>query len=759
MASNLTAQIGALYNSGTATGLTDRQLLERFATRRDAAAELAFATLVERHGPMVLRACQGILRDDHEALDAFQATFLVLARKGRSRSLWVRDSLAPWLHRVACRAAGRARHAAARRRTVEKTAAALALAQSRTSRDDSPELASLLHEEVNRLPHPFRAAVVLCDLEGRSCQEAAHLLDCPVGTLASRLARGRQRLRDRLRRLGLAPEPALLAAIPKTPLPPSLIDATTLSAVRFLSTQTIHQGSAAATKLALEVLSSMTIARTLKIALVLLALTSSTTAVVSLALAARQAPSPEAENQPKAPFAAPNAAIDDPPSVPKPAKPESVLNEVGKLEASTTTDVYYKLRHNTRILSILPDGARVTKGQLVCELDNDGLNETLDNQVPLTKAAESASNLAKLDLEIAETSLKEFEQGGFPLDLKNAKTEIALAESGITKAEERLKRTQSARDSLSAILAKQGGPKTPADVVAGLDLDDRLASAEQALSRENFSLDIARSKQDSLLKFAKAKTIQQLRKEIEKARGLLSTKQAAYEREQSRENSLKRGIADLHILAPADGMIVLANDPSRPRESAPQISEGATLRERQKIFSVLDLAAPIRVVAQVYESMITQITPGLTVRIKVDAFPSKTFSGVIESIAPLPGPTSFPGFVVSTYTTRVSIKNGFPALLPGMTAKIEIPIDERNPTLYVPVSALVRYDNKDHLAIHREVGIEVDWREVTLGQTKGDRVEIKQGLKPGEIVAFDPARYLNEVQQRKIFLSPPRPKP
>lgn len=89
-----------------ATGLTDRQLLERFATHHDQVGELAFEVLVERHGPMVLRACRSIARDEHDAMDAFQATFLVLVRK--RGSLWVQDSLGPWLHRVACRAAGRA---------------------------------------------------------------------------------------------------------------------------------------------------------------------------------------------------------------------------------------------------------------------------------------------------------------------------------------------------------------------------------------------------------------------------------------------------------------------------------------------------------------------------------------------------------------------------------------------------------------------------------------------------------------------------
>lgn len=95
--------IDTLLNVGAAGGLTDAQLLERFTTRRDEAAELAFAILVNRHGPMVLRVCQAVLREPYDAEDAFQATFLVLVRK--ARGLWVRESLGPWLHQVAHRTA------------------------------------------------------------------------------------------------------------------------------------------------------------------------------------------------------------------------------------------------------------------------------------------------------------------------------------------------------------------------------------------------------------------------------------------------------------------------------------------------------------------------------------------------------------------------------------------------------------------------------------------------------------------------------
>ena len=115
-----------LFEAGAVGGLTDRQLLERFRAREGEAAELAFAALVERHGPMILRVCRRTLRDEHDAQDAFQATFLVLVRK--AGSLRAHDSLGGWLHAVACRVAACARAAEARRRVHERKVAEAATA-------------------------------------------------------------------------------------------------------------------------------------------------------------------------------------------------------------------------------------------------------------------------------------------------------------------------------------------------------------------------------------------------------------------------------------------------------------------------------------------------------------------------------------------------------------------------------------------------------------------------------------------------------
>jgi RNA polymerase sigma factor (sigma-70 family) len=204
-------QIEALFDAGVIGEESDRRLLERFAGRDRAAAELAFTVLVKRHGPMVYRACRAILGDPHEAEDAFQATFLVLARK--ARSLWVRDSLGPWLLSVARRTAGCARNAGSRRRARERRAAMLATAAAEDPGCDDRD--AILHEELGRLPETYRTAVLLCDLEGLTQEQAARHLGWPDGTVRSRLARGRQRLRERLTRRGIAPA-AVLAGRPPT---------------------------------------------------------------------------------------------------------------------------------------------------------------------------------------------------------------------------------------------------------------------------------------------------------------------------------------------------------------------------------------------------------------------------------------------------------------------------------------------------------------------------------------------------------------
>jgi RNA polymerase sigma factor (sigma-70 family) len=196
-------QLQILFDVGTVAGLSDGQLLERFVASRGAAAELAFAAMVERHGPMVLRVCRRALADRHAADDAFQATFLVLVR--RAGAIQRGDSLASWLHGVALRVASCSRSAANRRRAHEQRRSQGISIAVFDPGSEADELGRALHEELGRLPGRFRDVAVFCLLEGCTQEEAAVRLGCPVGTVKSRLATAREKLKGRLARRGLAP--------------------------------------------------------------------------------------------------------------------------------------------------------------------------------------------------------------------------------------------------------------------------------------------------------------------------------------------------------------------------------------------------------------------------------------------------------------------------------------------------------------------------------------------------------------------------
>jgi len=172
---------------------TDGQLLECFVARRD---EAAFAELVRRHGPMVLGVCRRVLGHQQDAEDAFQATFLVLARK--AAAVRPRDLVGNFLYGVACNTARKARGVGLRRRAREQEAAAMP--RPEPAEEAWHDLEPLLDQELLALPDRYRAPLVLCDLEGLTRKEAARRLGCAEGTVASRLARGRGLLGRRLRR-------------------------------------------------------------------------------------------------------------------------------------------------------------------------------------------------------------------------------------------------------------------------------------------------------------------------------------------------------------------------------------------------------------------------------------------------------------------------------------------------------------------------------------------------------------------------------
>jgi HlyD family secretion protein len=472
-------QLQTLYNIGTIGDLTDGQLLERFATDADEVAELAFSALVERHEAMVWRVCLAIVRDEHAAEDAFQATFLVLVRK--ARSLWVRDSLGPWLHEVASRTASYLRSTGIRRRKHEQRCAQRDAARSvevGTLRDI--DLDAAIHEEVNRLPEKYRAPIVLCDLEGRTHQEAARFLGWPIGTVKSRQSQGRGLIRDRLvrRGLGLAFAGTVVASLRQTAVAamPKSVSHTAVNAAMQQSARLLTRFGVSARVLTLTqgVLRAMLWIRIrfLMIVTLTVGLAAGGAGVYVLG---SQEPTPEDKPLPSKQPTTTNAQT-----------PESKISKQATEEPAT-----------------------------------DAPRTRLREQRLATRKAKAIYEIARSNRELAEIAVEEYQDVIFPRDLATTDGEIKLAESDLSRSEDRF-------DWAKRMLEKRYVPQSTK------------VSEELALKKARFALEQAQSKRKVLVDYTKGKTIKELKSEVEKARFDELEKEAIWNLLKGKEIELER---------------------------------------------------------------------------------------------------------------------------------------------------------------------------------------------------------------------------
>jgi RNA polymerase sigma-70 factor (ECF subfamily) len=242
--SAISHSLNTLFRVGTLGSSSDRELLECISARPGSDSEDAFRVLVERHGPMVLGLCRSLIKDAHAAEDAFQATFLVLARK--AGSIRRRDTIGPWLYGVASRVARKARARTARRIRWERP-----LSEELTAREvvngDCVTGVSIIQEEVGRLPERLRGPLLLCCLQGMSYDGAARSLGLSEPALRGRLHRARKRLAAQLKGRGI--DAAALGSLfepSRFPLPSvslPLIDSTARIALRWSSISVLSTGA------------------------------------------------------------------------------------------------------------------------------------------------------------------------------------------------------------------------------------------------------------------------------------------------------------------------------------------------------------------------------------------------------------------------------------------------------------------------------------------------------------------------------------
>jgi RND family efflux transporter MFP subunit len=424
--------------------------------------------------------------------------------------------------------------------------------------------------------------------------------------------------------------------------------------------------------------------------------------------------------------------------------------EPGSLEASRARDVYCQVDGSTTIIRIVPEGQRVKKGDVVCELDSAALRDQLVNQRITTKSAEANYLNAKLAREVAEIAIREYKEGVYVQEKQTVEGDIKLAQSDLVRAEDDVDMTTRVRERVNGILTAKGRERTVADLAAEIYINDRLFNARLAVERAKFAIEQAHSKKVVLERYAAPKRIKDLESDIKKAHSDELAKQATWEMEKRKEDRLERQVADCTLTAPVDGVIAYANDPNRWFGSnRSQIEEGATVRERQKIFSIPDLDAPWLVNAKVREMIVARVAPGQRVRVRVLALPEEMLTGVVQEVAPLPDPRTIFESDLRVYTTRIRLEKSVPGLRPGLSAQVEMLLTDLDDVLSVPFQAVLEHKDKDYVYLITPEGSER--REVQLGMFNDTMIEVTEGLREGDQVALDPIALMAETELREAF--------
>jgi len=485
------------------------------------------------------------------------------------------------------------------------------------------------------------------------------------------------------------------------------------------------------------------------------------------------------------------------------------VTESGSIKARNSINIKSEVEGQATIISLVPEGTYITEedvknGKMLFELDSSSLEEELA-QREIDFAASEASyaeareayeiQLKQNESDIAEDQLKvKFALMDFkkylgeavakkfigdandvpnPTDiafLLNDTNSLGGAASqqfkeyidNITLAEMRLKRAINQLDGTRMLYDANFVSKTEleTDILDVNSLNIQKERAEIAL--ELFKLYDFPKEAEKLLsdhyeaKLELARTLARARSRLAQNLATLKSAEARYNLRKSRLEKLKRQIDACIIKAPAAGLVTYASSSDRRGRRERVIEEGATVYQRQDIISLPDTAEMIAEI-NVHESSVTKVRPGQSAKIVIDAFPDRVFHGEVIGVAPLPDPQqSWLSPDLKVYTTQVSIKGTYEFLKPGMSAKVEILVEQLNDVIIVPVQVVANQAGKKVCYCLTPQGPQQ--REVKTGAFNDTFVEIVEGLQAGEEVLLNPPRLIDQDESagyRKVREKPP----
>ncbi len=727
-----------LYGIGVVRDLSDGQVLERLASEEGERARQLLEVLVERHGGLVYAACRGVLEDPNDAWDAFQATFLILIRK--ARGLWTRGSLAPWLYEVARRTALHARSAGARRRRLERASAQVRLAEPAEERDEAH---ALVHEELARLPARYRDVIILCDLEDCLQDDAAARLGVPPGTVKSRLARGRARLRAALVKRGLGErkggESALPVLLAKGAVPRALVQLTLEVSIRETAFKTLAASGAGA--LARGVLMAMAISRMLTIAGFAVAGAGAAGTAWSFAAAQvekpRQVQATPAEKPPIVTHVPPSAvvsAVDMQENILVAPGPMRLSYQgTGRLEPDRTVDLVCAMPEQSVITKLLPQGARVKKGDVVAEFELSPEQQAAFSEMrQAALRARSDHEAALARLKAAELAVAECEQGVGLTELAEAKSRSNAARLALAMDEGRLKRLVEAQGRL--LRTKKESPAPAAAILGEIEIDDRVDQARRAVKHDQAQIELGELAIANLEQYTIPRRKAELLAVLAKQRGetaALEELRTRAERDEARAGAPGALPLNSVIRAPSDGVVV-----SRRRHGSNDFYvQGGFINPGETVASIADVKTCAWVVrVSMPATQVIDLRPGQRVTARVVGRSALQLAGTVLEVGDLPERSPFVESA-ALFPVVIRIDRLAEHLRMGLPVAFDIEIGKIENVISVPTSALATQGplpGFELVQVITPAGVEN--RGVQIGKRGPGVVQITGGLQRGETV-------------------------
>lgn len=430
------------------------------------------------------------------------------------------------------------------------------------------------------------------------------------------------------------------------------------------------------------------------------------------------------------------------------------VTESGTIQAREQIIIKSEVEGRTTILSLVPEGTRVKKGELLIELDSSSMeDEKVDQQIRVQNAeasfiqarenlevqknqAQSDIDEAELKLQFAKEDLKKYQEGEYPKELKEAESKITINEEELQRANETLKWSKILFDekyiSQTELQADELSAKK-----AQLNLE--LAREDLALLK-NFTYKRKLDELESDVKqsdMALIRTRLKANADIVQAEANKLAKESEFGRQKDKLAKIEDQIKKTKIYAPADGLVVYATSAQGSwRGNAEPLDEGQEVRERQELI-YLPTASSFMAEVNIHESSLQKIQLGMPVKITVDALPGKNFTGRVTKIAPLPDAASMwmnPDLKV--YNTDIVVDGDSDILKTGMSCRAEIIIERFDNAVYIPVQAVLTINGDS--TVFMKNGSKTEQRIVQTGPNNNRMIVIAKGLAPGEEVLLNP---------------------